>query len=146
AGGSIEHSFEDSVKGVRLIDGRGQVHEIMKDEDPRFWAMFGNLGLLGVVSQVIFECVPTFQITGHESATGIDDCEVDLFGDRGGMSLEQFLKEKEFARIEWWPQRGVERVVVWQAARPDDMGIASMFPAHKRFGDRPELQQAMLCF
>ena len=145
AGGSVKYSFEDSVVGVRIIDGNGTVHAVSKG-DPEFGAMFGNLGLLGVVSEVSFECSATFDIHGTEAITTIKDCEVDLFGERNGRSLEQFLTDTDFARIEWWPQRGAERVVVWKAERLDHPLADDKIKPYRRFGTKPKLQQMVLCF
>src|SRR5262249_5048794 len=82
-------------------------------------ALCPNLGLLGVVSTVTLRCVEKFNITGQEANTTVPDCAIDLFGNGkpGKPSLERFLREAEYARIEWWPQRGGERVQVWQAQR-----------------------------
>ncbi|WP_028063965.1 D-arabinono-1,4-lactone oxidase [Solirubrobacter soli] len=145
AGGSIKHSFEDTLAGVRIIDGGGRILDIKKG-DPHFGAMFGNLGLLGVVSQVTFNCIPTFDISGTEVVTTIENCEIDLFGERGGLSLEEFLKRTDFARIEWWPQRKAERVVVWQARMLDTPLADSEINPYRRFGRKPMLQQLALCF
>jgi hypothetical protein len=94
------------------------VHELsIDDADPdEFHAMFPNLGLLGVISTITFQCVETFNISGQEAITTIEDCEIDLFGP-GTLtrpSFERFLRDAEYARVEWWPQRGAERVLVWQ--------------------------------
>jgi hypothetical protein len=121
SGGSVQYSVNDNIWGFRVIDALGQVHEVSRDDaDPDlFYAMSPNLGLLGVVSTIIFQCEDTFNIAGQESTTTIDDCAVDLFGSGtdGRPSLEQFLCDAEYARLAWWPQRGAERVLVWQAQR-----------------------------
>ena len=51
--------------------------------------------------------------------TTLDGGPADLLGPGadGRPSLEQFLRDAEFSRLEWWPQRGAERVVTWQASR-----------------------------
>jgi hypothetical protein len=120
AGGSVRHSLNDSLWGFRVIDAQGKVHEV-SIKDPKFYAMAPNLGLLGVVSKVIFQCKETYNISGQESITTIKDCAIDLFGAGTSKkpSLEQFLRDAEYARLEWWPQRGAERIVVWQAQRID---------------------------
>jgi hypothetical protein len=121
SGGSVTHSVNDNLWGFRVIDGAGEVHELTCDDpDPGpFYSMAPNMGLLGVVSTVTLQCEDTFNIVGEEAITTIDDCPVDLFGPGNAQrpSLERFLHETEYARIEWWPQRGAERVLVWQATR-----------------------------
>ncbi|MGI9100530.1 MAG: hypothetical protein ACR2H2_18925 [Solirubrobacteraceae bacterium] len=141
SGGSLQFSVNQNLLGMRVIDGTGEVHELSADDpDPdEFYAMSPSLGLLGVVSTVTFQCVETFNISGQEAVTTIEDCAVDLFGDGGDgrPSLEAFLRDAEYARVEWWPQRGAERVLVWQCQqmRPQ-LGFR---PArYEEFTDRPE--------
>ena len=121
SGGSVQHSVNDDLWGFRIIDGDGTVHELTcEDTDPDpFYSMSPNLGLLGVVSTIIFRCVEAYNITGQEAVSTVEDCAIDLFGPgtRTRPSLEQFLRKAEYARLEWWPQRGAERVTVWQAQR-----------------------------
>jgi D-arabinono-1,4-lactone oxidase len=119
SGGSLQFSANQNLYGFRIIDGTGQVYEASRDADPDlFWAMSPNLGLLGVVSKITLECEETFNLSGQEAITTIPDCAIDLFGEGNGKpTLEQFLKEVEYTRLEWWPQRGGERILVWQAQR-----------------------------
>ena len=121
SGGSTRYSVNDNLWGFRVIDGLGRVHEVSRDDTDtdQFEAMSPNMGLLGVISTITFRCEDTFNISGQEAVTGIDECAVDLFGpgDAQRPSLEAFLRSTEYTRLEWWPQRGVERVLVWQAHR-----------------------------
>src|SRR5262249_47727132 len=112
SGGSPRYSVNDNVWGIRVIDGTGQVHELTReDPDPdAFYAMAPSLGLLGVISTITFQCEDTFNIDGQEATTTVEECAVDLFGPGTEQrpSLEQFLRDTEYARLEWWPQRGAE--------------------------------------
>jgi hypothetical protein len=147
SGGSVQYSANLNVFGFRFIDGRGDVHEVTReDADPdEFFASVPNLGLLGVVSKIVFECVDAFDIAGQEATTSVEECSIDLFGEGGGdrPSLERFLREAEFARVEWWPQRGVDRVLTWQAQRlPPQPGFRPK--RYRRFGERPEATQHLI--
>jgi D-arabinono-1,4-lactone oxidase len=122
SGGSVTFSVNRNLYGFRVIDGTGQVTEVTReDTDPEKRALYLSLapsmGVMGIVSQVILECVPTFNITGQEAVSTVADCRIDLFGDGTGgrPSLEQFLKDAEYARLTWWPQGSSPRVQVWQA-------------------------------
>jgi hypothetical protein len=121
SGGSLQYSVNGNLWGFRVIDGTGEVHELTReDADPDlFYAMSPNMGLLGVVSTVTFACVDAFNIGGQEAVATVEECAIDLFGpgSEERPSLEHFLRDAEYARVEWWPQRGVERVLVWQAQR-----------------------------
>jgi hypothetical protein len=147
SGGSLQYSVNDNLHGFRVIDGTGNVIEVSRDDpDPdAFYAMSPNMGLLGVVSTITFKCAETFNISGQEAITTVEDCAIDLFG--GGSpdrpSLEQFLRDAEYARVEWWPQRGGERVLVWQAQqiRPQ---IGFRPTPYEEFTDRPRSAQVLL--
>jgi D-arabinono-1,4-lactone oxidase len=121
SGGSVQHSLNEDILGFRVIDARGKIHELSRDDKnpAMFNAMSPNLGLLGVVSAIRFKCVDAYNISGQEAVTTVDDCAIDLFGPgtHERPSLEQFLRGAEYARLVWWPQRGAERVQVWQAQR-----------------------------
>jgi len=147
AGGSVIHSVNDNLWGFRIIDAAGEVHEFTRDdaEPDLFGAMAPNMGLLGVVSTITVECVDTFNIVGQEAVTTTDGCAVDLFGPGSAErpSLEQFMRDTEYCRVEWWPQRGVDRVLVWQAARVAPEPGFTPHP-YEEFTNRPELAEVFI--
>ena len=148
SGGSLLRSVYDNVVGLKMIDGRGNTYEVRRDDaDPEpFHATVTSMGLLGVISKVLLKCEPTFDIAGQEAITTYADCEVDLFGDGtpgGKPSMERFLKEAEYTRLEWWPQRGGERMVTWRAARTQPQPESQLRP-YQEFGDDPETTQALI--
>jgi hypothetical protein len=147
AGGSVQYSANRNLWGFRIVDGRGEVHEVtLDDADPDlFYAMCPNLGLLGVVSTLILQCIDAFNIRGEEATTTIETCPVDLFGggEPGRPSLERFLRDTPFSRLIWWPQRGANRVLTWQAERiPSEPGFEPK--PYTQFGDDPETQQHLI--
>jgi hypothetical protein len=133
SGGSLHFSSNRNLHGFRVIDGRGEVHEHTRDDaDPDlFHAMMPSLGLLGVVAAITLECTDLFAIEGKEAVTTMAN---------GPADLERFLREAEFSRLEWWPQRGAERLVTWQAERipvPPDFEPNR----YERFQGSPEAAQ-----
>lgn len=121
SGGSTRYGIEKNVLGLRIIDGTGTPFEVRADDaDPSlFNAALVSMGALGVLSTVTFRPQPTFNIKGQEAITTIDGAAIDLFGpgQLGRPSLQQFLNDADYSRLFWWPQRGAERVVVWQAGQ-----------------------------
>lgn len=115
-GGSVRHSVSEAVVGWRVVDGLGRVRTYTRDRDEDFDAFGCSLGLLGVISAVTFQCVERYDIVGREDLTDERACAYALFGD-GEIGLEGFLRRTEYARLMWWPQDGVRRVVTWQARR-----------------------------
>jgi D-arabinono-1,4-lactone oxidase len=146
SGGSLTFGIEENIQKIRFIDGTGEVHEAASnDADPDLFHAVGvSMGLLGVISTVTLQCVPTFNIKGSESTTSEDDCEIDLFGPGGNgkPSLEQFLLKTDYSRLMWWPQQGVNRVVVWKAERlaasPDFVP-----KPYEELGDSPETMEVL---
>jgi FAD binding domain/D-arabinono-1,4-lactone oxidase len=131
SGGSLQYDINQNIVAFRFVDGTGQIREVSADEDADLFHAVGvSMGLLGVLSTVKFQCIPTFNIEGTESTTGEADCPIDLFGPGapGRPSLEQFLRDTEYTRLMWWPQAGLQRVVVWKANR---------IPAEKGFVPKP---------
>jgi hypothetical protein len=144
SGGSLQNTSNLNLHGFRVIDGQGEVHEVTRDDADRagFDAMMPSLGLLGVVSSITLECTDLFAISGSEHVTTVDGGPVDLLGDGadGRPSLERFLGEAEFARLEWWPQRGAERILTWQAMRMETPPGFVPKP-YKRFQGDPEVSE-----
>jgi len=116
AGGSVRHAISDAVIAWRVIDGTGHAREYARDRDADFDAFGCSLGLLGVISTVTLQCVARYDILGREDLTEEGACAYALFGD-GEAGIEGFLRRAEYARLMWWPQDGVRRVVTWQARR-----------------------------
>ncbi|MBP7952015.1 MAG: hypothetical protein KAZ17_00875 [Sphingorhabdus sp.] len=121
AGGSTTYGFSN-ITAYRIIDGTGNA-EWIDDSDDRFHAVAVSMGLLGIIVRVRMQLVPAYNIAGVEYTVpaGGNDCPVDLFGpgDAAKPSLEHYLQSKTYARMEWWPQAGAERVIFWEAARQD---------------------------
>jgi D-arabinono-1,4-lactone oxidase len=144
SGGSLQHTSNANLYAFRVIDGQGDVHEFSRDDpDPDlFYSLSPSCGLLGVISTITLACTDLFAIEGSEEVTTLGDCAADVLGSGtpGRPSLEQFLRDTEFARLEWWPQRGAERIVTWQAKRlPPPPGFEPR--PYKRFAGSPEAAQ-----
>jgi len=126
SGGSLWYSIEENIIGISMIDGNGAVEWFTKD-DENFGAMAPSLGLLGIVSKVRLKLTPNFNIYGQQITYPTDAmlCPIDLFGEGlpGKPSLEIFLKQTPYSRLLWWPQDGMERLVIWEAARGAAMPV-----------------------
>lgn len=130
AGASVQHSFASSVIALRIIDGRGHVRELSRESDGDvFAAALVSMGLFGIVSTVTLQAEAHYDVIGSELVTTVAKAPFDMFG-RGPGSLEELLRTTQYARVLWWPQRGVEKVTVWRARRmeaedyDDDTGPA----------------------
>ena len=146
AGGTLQHSLVDQVAAVRLVDGRGEVRVFSGwDREPGLAAVLPSLGLLGVITTVALRCEPLFTIAGQEAIVDLEHAAVDLTGPgrEGRSSLASFLTQAEYARIEWWPQRGAERLLIWQAQRTSAQpGFAPT--RYEEFTRYPVLAEALI--
>ena len=106
--------------GFRVVDGMGTASWVERS-DPIFDAMAVSMGLLGIVTKVRLQLNPTFNIYGQEVTTPTTQpsCPIDLFGpgDATRPSMRQFLEDRPYSWVLWWPQKNAERVVIWEAVR-----------------------------
>jgi D-arabinono-1,4-lactone oxidase len=125
AGGSIKYAFCDVIKSVRVIyyNGIELVDEIFSrptasEPNNPFWAVgFANLGLLGFVVEITFQCKPAFNVRGCEITSKRDDSRLNLAGKSnvGKRDVRSFLEGANYTRLLWWPQKEIDKVVEWQA-------------------------------
>ncbi|MGH1337026.1 MAG: D-arabinono-1,4-lactone oxidase [Aureispira sp.] len=126
AGGSLQTAYTDAILKIKMIDGNGQVQVYERNEDPNnhFFAVGTSLGLLGIITEITYQCVDRFDIKGQQITSSYDNGPIDFFGPGDGTkpSMLDYLKETEYARLLWWPQQGVQKFVTWEAAimKPSD--------------------------
>jgi D-arabinono-1,4-lactone oxidase len=138
SGGSLCHSVQENVYGLRFVDGMGNIFEVNRDDNlDEFNAALVSLGLLGILSTVTFEGIPKYNISGSQVGSVTSCAEVDIFDDDptdGKRGLTTFFTEEEYARILWWPQRSSnvpeDRVQVWKAHRIEDSDDFERDPHH----------------
>ncbi len=139
SGGTLMYSIDDNLLAFRIVDGKGNAEWVEKrGKNDLYNAVALSLGLLGVIVKVRIKLTEEFSIYGEENTYRIDsDCPIDLFGngDEKTPGLETFLKETPYSRILWWPQKGVDRIVVWRAVRGKTLPAFSAFPYHE-FGKK----------
>ncbi|MEO1402383.1 MAG: D-arabinono-1,4-lactone oxidase [Cyanobacteria bacterium J06635_1] len=71
-GGSLHHpSMSSYVKRLRLVRANGSVLEIDSSEEI-FQAVGVSMGLLGLISTVTFQCVPTFTLQARSQSMTMD--------------------------------------------------------------------------
>jgi hypothetical protein len=120
AGGTVKWSVHECITGLRVIDANGDAKDLTPDDD-WFRAAGVAMGLCGVISTVTMRVGPRFDLVGSETISNTDLCDrLDFYGSRPEAklpSLEQFLVDTDYARLMWWPQKGFDRLVVWEAAR-----------------------------
>ena len=125
SGGSVKYSFEDAIISVDIVtcqEGKGAAittftrPEDENPDDPFFGAGIATMGLFGVIVSATFKCIPNFYLKGSETTSTEAACAIDLFN-QSPADLEAYLRKTDYARLMWWPQAGVTKMVVWEAFR-----------------------------
>lgn len=92
-------NLSTSISALRLVDGRGRVHDLDARREPElFRAARVGLGALGVVSQVTVECEPLFNLEERAEPLGF---EVAL------ERLPKLLAENDFLKLWWLPHTDI---------------------------------------
>lgn len=125
AGGTTQYAFQDMVQSVSFVhygpNGPKKTTFARPasgdPEDPFFAACGPTMGLFGVLVSATFNLVPKFNIVGFQATTTTDQCAIDLFGSGSDQrpGLETYFRQTPYARLMWWPQSGVNKMVIWQA-------------------------------
>lgn len=140
SGGSLNDSFGEQIIALTLIDGKGEKHHATRESgDDLFFAAGVSMGLLGIITEVTFQLVKKFNIIGEQTTTTVDGCAIDLFGNgsAGKPSLQAFLYNTQFTRLMWWPQAGVERMVVWKARQMQEADYNQQTGTPEQFKPKP---------
>jgi hypothetical protein len=133
SGGSLNYDLGESILSIRLIDGTGKIHVLSQDDSDtdKFYAAGVSMGLLGIVTEVTFQCEKSYHIKGMEAITTVTDAQMNLFGhntDDKPSYMDFLLNDPqpngdrspylaEYSRMLWWPQKGVNHIVNWSAYR-----------------------------
>lgn len=93
-GSSLVHgNLASLVTRVRIVDGRGEVHEI-GEGDPRFEGVRVHLGALGVVTAVTLKIEPAFQLAEEVGHIAIEELPDALAG---------IAASSEYVKVWWMP-------------------------------------------
>ena len=139
SGGSLLYSFYDALVGIRMIDGKGIIRDISK-EDCKFHAVGVSMGLLGIITSVnISLTTKSYYIKGLQTTSPISPissnlstgCPLDIFGDGNKQfpSLTEFFKTSgDYSRVIWYPQKDFDRSVIWVASRYNRRPLLPIVP------------------
>ena len=83
------------ISEIKLVDGTGNLHVVNRSQNPELFAHARvHLGVLGVITEITFECTRAFDI---EEELKIIDFDTAL------ASLDDYLKNNEYCKIWWLP-------------------------------------------
>ncbi len=87
--------LSDYVSAMRLIDGKGDIHQLDAEHEPElFDAARVHLGCLGVVSEITFRCVEAFRLEERLELVDFDRVLADL---------DQWVEENDYLKLWWLP-------------------------------------------
>ncbi len=69
--------LSDQVVALRLVDGRGTVHALSRDDD-LFRAAIGGLGAVGIITEVTVQCVEAFNLAQNTDVRPLDWARANL--------------------------------------------------------------------
>jgi FAD/FMN-containing dehydrogenase len=93
----------ESVVGLKLIDGKGEVHECVPEDD-LFKAAVGGIGAVGVISEVVVQGVERFDVEQKVQTRTLASVEEDL---------DWLLQENEHLSLYVFPFADECRVNTW---------------------------------
>lgn len=97
--------LSDAVIGMRLVDGRGDVHELGPD-DELFRAAVGGMGAVGVITRLTVQCVEAFDLRQRTIVETRDWAEEHL---------DELLAETDHLSFYAYPFTRLLHVHTWQA-------------------------------
>jgi D-arabinono-1,4-lactone oxidase len=109
AGGSVKYGFADSLLGLELIDGNGNVRKLNAPDDD-FYAAAVSMGMYGVITHVTLKLQRRFWVEGSEE-TVVAGKSILESGDR----LKRELQDNTYVHAVWFPQPEIDRVLQYRA-------------------------------
>jgi FAD/FMN-containing dehydrogenase len=110
--GSEEENWgfvSQSVVGLKLIDGRGEIHECRPSDD-LFKAAIGGIGAVGIITEVVVQGVPRFNVEQKVQTQDVSFVE---------KNLDRLLKENEHLSLYLFPFANKCQINTWNSKEKD---------------------------
>jgi L-gulonolactone oxidase len=105
------------VTGLRMVDGKGEVHELDTTHEPElFSASRVSLGCLGVITEVTLRCVDAFRLEERLDLIEFDSLLSDL---------DHIVESNEYCKLWWLPY--TDKVQVYTFNRTSRSGRSRGF-------------------
>lgn len=117
SGGSSGHSVSDMLEEIEFINGKGEICVVKKGEDA-FNAIAVGMGLFGIITNLKFKLPKKYLVEGVEENKAKHESLLRKDVNGNYSALEKALFEDlEYAHINWFPQRFVDRTIEWSGKR-----------------------------
>ena len=120
AGGSLKYSFADVIREIEFVDGTGMTHTA-KPGKKKWCAVGVSMGLLGVITHVSFRLPEMKLVEGSEANYNFADSVLGP-DEEGNSKLKKSLVDNEYLRVNWFPQKHLNRVQQWVAKKVSTVG------------------------
>lgn len=123
AGGSLTYGFADAIEKIEFVNGNGDEKVATKnDKQKDLWHAVGvSMGLFGVITYVTFRLDKTYRVTGKEENLQFNGSVLNGKPE----DLKTTLEKNHYFRLNWFPQRGVNRVMQWSGQLTRDATLAT---------------------
>ncbi|MBV9575393.1 MAG: FAD-binding protein, partial [Gammaproteobacteria bacterium] len=113
SGGSAHYGIADVIEAIDWIDGNGELHHAVKDED-EFNAVAVSMGLFGVITEVTFKLPKKYLVAGTETNHEFNDSYLvkDAAGHYTQLHNALFV-DNDYIHINWLAQKYVNRTMQW---------------------------------
>lgn len=120
SGGSLKYSFDEMLQSITIMTAEAtpqlRTFSINDPDKDNFYAAGIALGMFGIIVSATFSCVSNFNISGSETTSYVKDCPIDLFN-ASPTDLQHYFETTDYARLIWWPQENVQKMVIWEASQ-----------------------------
>lgn len=113
SGGSLRHGLSDVIHAIEFVDGAGEVRTFTRPDD-NLNGVAVSMGLMGVVTRVTVDAVPSYFVKGSEENVTEDNSWIAAGKGRDTPDLERLLRDVEYLHFNWFPQKHVRRVMQWE--------------------------------
>lgn len=123
-GSSLVHgNLASLVERVRLVDGRGDVHDIGPG-DPRLAAARVHLGALGILTELVLRVLPAFRLAETVEPVRLGDLPA---------RLEAISRSAEYVKVWWMPH--ARNAHIFRYERTDEPATTKPDPVRQRWID-----------
>lgn len=117
SGGTVKHGLADMLIEIEMINGKGEICHFRSGMD-EFDGVGVGMGLFGIITNVILKLPKKYLVEGVEENKLKQHSMLQK--DQHGQYLalaKALFEEHEYAHINWFPQRFVNRTMQWTGRR-----------------------------
>lgn len=122
-------TFSDLARSMQVVDARGDVKRYERDDSDTWKALLVNLGALGIVYSVEFDCVPMFYVEAIDETADMRKTIDDV---------KSLVERNEYTELFWFPFNDgclVKTWNTWKKGDPDPHHLPHESPLRRGWED-----------